>query len=239
MAKSVQFKTVDDVLTAYESRAVPRFAIFQDRQFLFKFEGESMDEGANYLAELLGILRNSAAIYTLAVYEDPREKINNKTPYDGSFNFRFAENTEGYTQGAGIIREMRDEIKLLTARVESLAVAGEDDEDEGPGQVAGMASLDTIGSYLSHPVVQTLLSNILPMFKNSSAAGSEPAAKIAGVDAPAAGLVDVQMSAELYQALTSMLAASAEAEKKLLHLGKVARENPGKFARSLSYVDLL
>lgn len=240
MGKSVQFKNVDDVLTAYESRGVACFAIFQDKQFLFKFEGGDIGEGAAYLSDLLEILKGSAAIYTLAVYEDPGGRITSKTPYDGSFNFRFNENTEGYNQGSLMIRELRDEMRLLHERIENLTVAA-DEDDEGP-QESETAALDRIAGYMNHPVINTLIQNILPMLTNNGAHSAQPQPQPqpqpAAINGAPGSLIDVQISRDLYSAITAMLSASKDAERRLIQLGKVAAENPGKFARLLMYVDL-
>jgi hypothetical protein len=79
--KSVQFHTLENVLNAYQLRDVPAFAIYQGTQLMVKYEGTDIDEGSALLEQFLQMLQNSAAIYSLCVYEEFSGKINNKTAY--------------------------------------------------------------------------------------------------------------------------------------------------------------
>jgi len=79
--KSVQFQTANHVVDAYLLRDVPAFSIYQGKQLLIKYEGSDINEGASLLGNFLEMLQNSAAIYTLCVYEDFTGRINDKTAY--------------------------------------------------------------------------------------------------------------------------------------------------------------
>ncbi len=85
MAKAIQFRGIDNVLTAYDNVKVEAWSIWNDKQFLTKGIGkdtletflQALDEG------------QSKGMYTLRVYEeiDNVRDIKAKTDYDGSFNF--------------------------------------------------------------------------------------------------------------------------------------------------------
>ena len=88
---TVQFWGTDSVIEAFENRKVPSWALFQGKQFLFKYEGSDLAEGTQNLTQILEAFNSSTnAIYTLKLYEDFKDgqKIKSTTPDDGSFNFR-------------------------------------------------------------------------------------------------------------------------------------------------------
>lgn len=93
MAIAVQFFGIDNVVSMAEKRSCPRWAIFNGRQFLFKFEGDSQEESSELLQKILEALEESQtdAIYTIKFYEDTSGKIKENTPCDGSFNFKITD----------------------------------------------------------------------------------------------------------------------------------------------------
>ena len=87
---SVQFFGADNVIKAAENRKCPAWAIFQGKQFLFKYEGSDLNESQDFLEKILENLQDSVSVYTIRFYEEA-VKIKENTPYDGSFNFRMLE----------------------------------------------------------------------------------------------------------------------------------------------------
>lgn len=122
MGKSVQFYGADQVLEAAQNRGCSRWGMFQQSQFLFKNEGDDLDESLAFLEKILENLTESEAIYTLKFYEDDI-RIKEKTPCDGSFNFRLftpqqrEERAQHMMSGTGLMsqqmREMRQELEAL------------------------------------------------------------------------------------------------------------------------------
>ena len=45
-SKAVQFRGIKNVVKAYESKKVPAWGLFQQTQFLEKYEGDNLEEGA-------------------------------------------------------------------------------------------------------------------------------------------------------------------------------------------------
>lgn len=227
--RSVQFKNVEDILTAYESRAVPCFAIFQDKQFLFKYIGDDLQEGMIQLETMVNALRQSAAIYTLAVYEDCNGKINNLTPYDGSFNFRFNDNTNEYNNGSAMLRQLNDNVVLLHKRMEQLESGAEEESEPEQSQ------LDQIAGFLAHPMVQQFAPALLGALGIKQ---PDPAA-LAGVPGTRQEATGYEISQELYNAICQMMIVVPDVEKHLITLGNVAEKNPGKFKSIIDYMKFL
>ena len=163
--RSVQFVTADAVLHAYQSREVADFTIWHDKQYLFKYDGGDLEAGAEYLQQLLQMLGNSAAIYTLKVYEEGHDKINDKTPHDGSFNFRFLEAPIYSTPGTPVMngnRNQQEKIEQLEQKILELQQELQEGErNEDPG-VMGM-----IDQVLSHPAIMPMIPMLVNKIFNS------------------------------------------------------------------------
>lgn len=151
-AKVVQFRSAGSVVNAYTARDCPKFAIWAGKQFLFKYDGTDIDEGAQYLAQCLELLQGSAGIYTLAVYEESGS-IKSNTPYDGSFNFRFNDESSEYRHGSQLLQQQNERLDRLEKMLIEQAAGGHDDESDGLGQ---------LGRILENPIVQQLVPVVLP-----------------------------------------------------------------------------
>lgn len=90
--KYIQFRGLDSVLKAFKNRNVEYWSIWQDKSLMTK--GEGIDE----LKGFLEMLSESGCTYTLKVYEDVTDaaEIKDKTPADGSFNFKLVDEEEDY-----------------------------------------------------------------------------------------------------------------------------------------------
>lgn len=216
-ARSVQFRNPGDVLTAFESRNVADFSIWQGKQFMFKYEGGDIGEGSTTLQDLLNVLGQSAAIYTLRVYEDLNgAKIKSNTPDDGSFNFRLLDETAGmqhYNNNNGL----QSEVNALKLKIAEL----EEERDEEPGG----DSLGALGEILQHPVVQQFMPEIIAYIK-----GSPPVpAKIAGVP--------TDPNQKIQEALFILNGADVNFSDHLYKLATIARTNPAQFKMLLGMLD--
>ena len=98
-ARAVQFVDPESVLAAFTSQGMPSFAIFCGKQLFVQWPSNDMEESIEKLAGYLRMLhqQGSAGIYTVAVYANIKEGdlIDDKTPYNGAMNFRFAEYGDG------------------------------------------------------------------------------------------------------------------------------------------------
>lgn len=90
---AVMFKGIERVLKAYESRAVPVWALFLKSDMITK--GNDHEELSNFLQTLS--TEGVPTIYTLKVYEDhaTAKTVKQKTDADGSFSFVLNEEYDG------------------------------------------------------------------------------------------------------------------------------------------------
>ncbi len=126
---AIQFYGAKNVLDAANNRECPKWGIFAGTQFLFKYDGSSMEESIALLDTILRTIQESEAVYTIRFYEE-NVKIKAATPYDGSFNFRLVEETE---------RQNRySHSREIENRLAALESGGEEEEEEGEGMINGI-----------------------------------------------------------------------------------------------------
>jgi len=165
--KSVQFREAEDILQAYQENNVPAFAIFHNDSLIHKFLGDGLDEGCELLAKWLAKLENSAAIYTLKIYEQLPDKgsIRSNTPYDGSFNFRFRE----YDATGSSSKADPKILELLTRMDARLTELEEDEEEEDnkPGALGFVTQLLEVPEIknIALGVISGILQNVVGSLK--------------------------------------------------------------------------
>jgi hypothetical protein len=158
MASSVQFRGIDEVLTAFDNIKCPAWSILQGGQFMFKHAGKTEDEAGQALRQTLEMLEGSSnSIYTLRVYEDitERSKLKANTAYDGSFNFRLNMESQELTQAEyrrhGSLTAMQSELSAVKAQLAAMQEEEEDDDETDTEKTLG-----EIGSLINNPVVMQL-----------------------------------------------------------------------------------
>lgn len=228
--RSVQFNHVENVINAYELRAVSAFSIYQGKQLLLKYEGESIEQGAALLNEFLPNLSGSAAIYTLCIYEEFQGRINDKTPYHGSYNFKFVENTPSFNQGTALMNHVEKRFSELSEKLDRIEV--EKELNSAPD--AALDGMDRIGAILSHPLIERLIPVVMGFIQPQINTEQKQLATMNGIET-AKG----EISAELKEAVLYMLMATNESEPALIKLGKVAKNNPDKFKNLLYYLKFI
>lgn len=154
-AKSVQFREAEDIINTYQDNNSPAFAIFHNDTLIHKYTGDDLNEGCELLAKWLVKLENSAAIYTLRIYDKvPGDgSIRSQTPYDGSFNFRFRE----YDAMGGTSKTDSKVLEILTRmdqRIAELEQEKEEKENSGP-------ALGWVGDLLAHPEIKNIAMGIM------------------------------------------------------------------------------
>lgn len=220
-SKSIQFSSVDAVVAAYENREVPAFAIWCGKQFLFKHEGNNIDDGKETLIDMLELLQTnqSAAIYTLAVYEDVKGKIKDNTPYDGSFNFRFQEYAVSYMPGVpGGANAIQSELAALRLQVKKLQDEKEDDDGEN--------KLGLIGEILQHPAVEPivpmLVGRLVDLIMPETPAKT---ARVAGIDLSP----DITDNEKIREAIKKLNESVPDLADLLMKLAQISVKKPASF----------
>lgn len=182
--RSVQFVDSVSVVGAYESRGLAAWSIWQNTQFMFVYEGDSLADGKAQLETTLGWLENSAAIYTLKVYKEDGD-ITDKTPCHGSFNFRF-EDVPLYGQRNQVNGSGNNNKDVMGAIAELRKEVAEI-RDGSPGE----SNLGIIGEILDHEAIQPIIPiiaegfvNLLMGKKNDPPAPGTRTHMISGIDQP-------------------------------------------------------
>lgn len=154
-AKSVQARSVEDVLALYDQMQVPSFAIRQGSAQNAKWIGESVEDGHANLKTCLEFLERaeSAAIYTLCLFEDPPERVTDRTPCSLSLNFRLLDTPSGYISGeqyAGGYSRITMELQQLRKEIQEIRA----EKEQGGGQ------LGLIGDLLSIEALQPVIAGL-------------------------------------------------------------------------------
>lgn len=219
MSASVHFKGIDNILNAYEQRNVAAWSLWQGSQFLFKYEGTDISEGAQALNDILDRLAQSSnAIYTLKVYEElPGGKIKDKTPHDGSFNFRLNVDSQEITNGQYGSLRRQDKFEQELAEIKQLLLAREEEEEEEPKSKLGM-----IGEILNDPGISQIVQPLIAKFFGLGTVTPQmPMRSISGISDDAA--------ATLKEAISILQKADPKLPEHLMKLAKLSQENPDSF----------
>ena len=160
--KVVQYGNIQSVVEAYTDNDYPNFAVFQDRQLMFKFRGEDVANGAEYLERRLTDWKNvdAGCVYTLCMFEDfPNTGVKYTSVPDASFNFRINDSLPGMAGIGGANPSAMDytalavenqRLKMLLAQYES--EDGEEMKEDG--------LMGAIGKIMEIPGVDGLIGAI-------------------------------------------------------------------------------
>jgi hypothetical protein len=234
-SKSVQFRGIKNVLKAYSNKAVPAWGLFQGTQFLEKYEGADIEEGATLLRDYLEALdqrSNDQNTYTLCVYEIPAgQKINSATKFDASFNFRLLDTIEDHLQNR-IAGGLETRIAGIEDKLNQV-LAPDEPEELTPQQKIW----DTVGKILEHPQVQEMLArkligvvdgvsttvgNIFRPPGLPAAIGTTATAQRVPADA-------AEENQKLQEAVNILVTVDPQLGTNLLKLAGIAKQDPDKY----------
>lgn len=85
----VEYRDLESAIEAYTNNGMPNFSIWAGTTLKVKYEGDNIDEGNSVLRNFLHQIQQvgTSTVYSLRVYPSGVHNINNKTVYEGSFNF--------------------------------------------------------------------------------------------------------------------------------------------------------
>lgn len=131
---AIQFFGRGTVVEAFEKRNCAAWSLWAGRQFLLSKLAGDAGEAADALDEYLQMIEPSGttATYTLKVYDEPPAgRITDKTPCDGSFNFKLRKSDEtSYSRNNEIIERR-------LAGIEQRLTGGDDGSDKNTlGKIA-------------------------------------------------------------------------------------------------------
>jgi hypothetical protein len=252
ISSSVQFKGKDQVLSAYESRKVEVWSLWQGRQFLTKGTGvEELDAFISMLAE-----NSTNAIYTLMIFEGMQVKdVKSKTEHDGSFNFRLNSETQEITNAqysaANSNKAVLAELAEIRKRLDD--EEDEDEEEEEPQDIMGiiggilkdpekLEKFIDLGKRLSgQPVQPAHMGTATRIADNSNAVGQSSAGHLASSGGPAENLSHQADRESLVKRLGIAIDTLEKNDPKIvLHLEQlagIAVNNPAQFKFLLSMLE--
>jgi hypothetical protein len=228
MGASIQFKGKDAVVNAYTNRDVVAWCICQGKAMIFKFlpgENDTITEGAAQLESCLDMLVDSAAIYTLKIFEEPGERIRSNTPDDGAFNFRLTIAEEG-SQGAYVrypSQEILSELAAIKKRLDEREQEEEEEEEEDYNQ---KAITGTITGFLGNPAVQPVITSLLSTWLTKLLPDSEAGKSAAmALQKSVAGQGDILLN----DAVSTLKSVDPLLGAHLTKLAKIATEKPAMY----------
>lgn len=239
IGKAVQFRGISNVLKAYTNNKVAPWAIYQGNQFLMKYEGDDLDEGADVLRDYLSMIdqRSSDTVtYTLCVFENPANgKINSGTKYDASFNFRLVDNIEDH-QNSRIAGVYEAKIAGLEKQLADLS----EPEELSPREKL----FEAMGKILEHPHVQQMIATkVVSLVDGLSDTIGGIFKKPFPASYPAAiGSVPVDVNQEnknLQEAVQILITVDDQLGTHLLQLAAVAKKDPAKYKQLIGMLNLL
>lgn len=235
MATGYEFLGLKETLAAYESRGLEQWAIFSGNRFIMK--GEGIDALGQFLAMISR--SNTTATYTLKVYEQlgEKERINSKTPDDGSFNFKLFDLYGNSGTLSGIIPTHYGDpgqVDPIKKAIREVLEEMEPGEPEPPTILEQMG--DAFIGMLQEP---RKLSEFI-----GALTGQPPPRHIVGTTTAApprevAGSVDLSEESLLRigAAIEKMGAVDPDIVKHLEKLAEIAQGDPGRFKMLIALLD--
>lgn len=233
---SVNFRGVEGAVTAYETRALPTWAIFDKKNLMQS--GETADNLRSYL-ELLEE-HGSNTVYTLKVYKNlSADDVTDKAESNGAFTFILSDSRAAYMGGMGYMGAGNNSLLGRIAALEKeLKEAKEPAEKQTIGSV--------VMGWLQDP--EDVVRIIGAITQGVALLKGKPALQLAGTqsgpesftppqgptdDSPKNeyGLTDEQMKQQLRiaNALQRLQAKDPEIVTHLEQLANLAEKNPAMF----------
>lgn len=236
-SKAVQFRGIKNVLKAYTNKAVPAWGLFQGTQFLEKYEGADIEEGATLLRDYLEALdqrSNDQNTYTICVYEIPGgQKINSATKFDASFNFRLLDTIEDHLQNR-IAGGLETRIAGMEQKLNELL-----DPETGPVELTPTEQLwATVGKILEHPQIQQALAQkmvgVIDGLSNTVGAIFRQPGAPAAIGAAPKAINAQDENAKLQEAVNILVTVDPQLGTNLLKLAGIAKQDPAKYELLIS-----
>jgi len=94
--RNIQVYGPDAVVECYKNNKIPNWAVVCEKNVNAKYVDGDCEEGGEMLQQYLEMLKkyDSAATYSLRLYEDVDKGIRSNTPYDIAFNFSLRDKDE-------------------------------------------------------------------------------------------------------------------------------------------------
>lgn len=233
-AKSVQIRDTATVCKVYEMMKIPAWAIKQGSTVNWKYQGDSLEDGKAELRSYCELLEENetAAIYTLCLYEDLEGKITDKTPADLSNNFRFIDTVACGGPGdhyGGTYGTMLAEVKQLRKELQDLKNQPPEEANKLGmiGELMEMEALQPIIMGVANKVADWIMSPAKGVGEMKRVSGVPPGA-IAGPSPAFAG--NWREEPRISAALDVLAGSLTDLPEVLEQLGRYAVNKPKQFS---------
>lgn len=235
---TVQFVGLEMVLKAFDKTEIPNWSLWQGKQMLFAYEGDSASESEDELKDWLKLMSKSTnATYTLKFYKDHKKDkpITSTTPETKSFNFRLYLEDQQHLNGHGTVGSVYGSNGELMKMFEKLTeeISGLRAKIAAPAVVPKEEPLQWWEKILASPLGGPLVSKVLgiPMEQvNASMAG----AKMSGTGTAAA---EETVQIDIDKVLDELEAADPDFDKHMWKLNELAKKQPDQFKMMLGMLD--
>lgn len=223
---SVQFKSAEKASEAFGNTECQAWSVWTGKQLMYK------GIGVADLDAFLDLLKDngaSNAIYTIAYYEEitDKKKINSKTAFDGSFNFRMNDEGQEITgdQYHKFYRnnEVQSRLSGLEKKFELLMEKFDSDVETETENKLGV-----IGEVLSHPAIAP----VIPQLMQQIVAGLfKPVQQVPPRLQAVAGIGNIaEQDPRLAEVITRLLKADPKLVDHLIKLADMSENDPQNFA---------
>lgn len=208
-SSNIQFRTKDAVMEAFELARVCNWSLWSRDQLHYSYMGDSIEDAAQMLEQWLTWMEDSPAMYMLKLHSSVSgDVINNKTPYNASFNFKLMEK-DSDIGAIGEVRRMQRQIAEMAER--------EPEDPEPPQSVTDQLISGVLKSVAERP--EYYINLISGWFSGKPM----QATALAGPP-PSSG-------SELYMAVEAIVNVEPSAGQFLMKLGAIANEDPNRLRK--------
>jgi hypothetical protein len=238
-SNTVAFRGTKMVVEAYTMNDMPAWAVVCGKSVMFAYEGETVDDGAHMLEQILNSMSkgSSTAIYELRCYKlKAKTEITSATEHNRAFPFKLYEEEDMNPFEAGRrhykneadarLDKMQQQIDMIFEMQKNALL--EDEEEQKPEGVAGI-----ISGIMADPMMKQVLFGALAGIVKKIVPMDLPApAMVAGIDQQAAEKISVLKEGQpekVQQAVYILCSKDPLLGDHLEKLAGIAVNNPGQF----------
>jgi hypothetical protein len=237
-SNTVAFRGTPAVVGAYEANDMTGWAIVCGKDIMFAYEGESVEDGAEMLREVLTNMSkgSSTAAYSLRCYKltGKQLEITSATAYHRAFPFKLYEEEDMNPFEAGrrhYKQEADERLQKMQEQIDLLMKMNMEDDSE-PDEPEGVNGF--IAGVMKDPMIKQVLAGALAGIVRKFVPMPEMPAMVAGVGpcgtAEVQSVLEAGQPEKVQQAVNILCAQDPKLGDDLMKLATIALNNPGQFS---------